>query len=145
MSEAPKSPMHPKALPLSALPALVKGETLMLCHHDVTTFVAADAVRILGVVELLRRGELLERGRFVVIDPAPRDFKDEVMGHYCQPWYPLGRSVTWRDYPGSRAHEVPYSRPLLPHGFAVKAYTLGLMPGPNGRWSRFWLMRLNDF
>lgn len=145
MSETPQSPMHPKALSLSALPALVKGETLMLCRHNVTTFVAADAVRILGVVELLRRRELLARGRFVVIDPAPRDFKLEVTEHYYEPWYPLGRSVTHRDYPGRRPQEMPYSNPLLSRGFAVKAYTLGLMPGPDGRWSRFWLMRLSDF
>lgn len=144
MSEAPKSPMHPRALSLATVMMQAKGDTLMLCRHDPERFVAADAVRILGTVEMLQRGQPIEAGRLIVINPAPDHFKLTVTGRFQCPWYPLGRSVGWRDYRGLRAQDVPYSEPLMSRGYAVKAYTLGLMPDPNGQWSPYWLMRVGD-
>jgi hypothetical protein len=144
VSETPKSPMHPKALSLPTVMMQAKGDTLMLCRHDPEAFVATDAVRILGTVEMCQRGRLIESGRLIVIDPAPDHFKQTVENRFRCPWYPLGRSVGWRDYRGLRANEVPYSEPRMSHGFAVKAYTLGLMPDPRGQWSPYWLMRVSD-
>ena len=135
MSPSDRSPLHPKALTLDEFRRIPRGNTILVCRHDARSFVAADAVRSFGIVEV-REGEWRE---WVVIDSLPSELRGTV-----RQLTPFGVRVSVPYYPGIPVARIPYRRPRLTKGYAFPLSMLGLRPGLYNRWSRHWLMRVSD-
>jgi hypothetical protein len=103
---------------------------MLLCHFDTRSFVAADSVRILKIVSVWRYGE--RKGtHWIAIENPPK--------HLLR----VGGIGRIRLGPYSKPHGW-YSRPYVECGYAFEPSALGLLPGEDGRWSSYWLMRTTD-
>lgn len=126
-----KSPAHPKALMLAEIglmgQAHGRGMPVVLCRFDANSFIAADAVRVMAVVNL--PGDYTtgweDRRHWIVLDHLP---------HY------LWRSRAARYDMRRRTGAVP----PIHHGFAFDPRDLGVLPRDDGTWAACWLMRPTD-
>lgn len=138
MSRSDRSPLHPKALSLEEFRRIPRGNSVLLCHHDARSFVATDAVRSFGIVEI-REESGLPWEKWVVINPTPPNLQAEVRWRT-----PFGARVSALSYPGIPVVRIPYRRPRFREGYAFPLGMLGLQPVYRNQWSRFWFMRVAD-